>query len=86
MNTTPCKSCGAAIWWVRMPSGAIMPLQAEPSASGNIRITGEREGETLAETLTALEAANYEGDKYTSHYADCPDAQRFRKNKKRGTI
>jgi hypothetical protein len=65
--------------WARMPSGALNPLDAEPVVNGNIRIDEGEDGQIHGNVMSALEAAAYEGPKYQSHYASCPDANSHRK-------
>ncbi len=79
MKTTPCRSCGAPMVFVRMPTGALNPINPEPAANGNIRITGEIAGVVQGETMMALDAAQFEGEKYLSHYATCPQRREWRK-------
>lgn len=77
MNST-CKSCGAAIRWVTMPSGKRMPLDAAPHPDGHIAIHSDG---LRAAVLSTIELAEYRGrvDLYRSHFATCPQADRHRK-------
>ena len=69
-----CRSCGAAIRWVEMEkSGKKMPLDAVPVEDGLIWIFGGK-GHTgdVAPAMGSM-------DRYTSHFATCPNAKRHRK-------
>jgi hypothetical protein len=59
-----CKSCGAAIQWVKTPVGKAMPLSVASKAK---RIVIDDEG--IAQVV----------DTYVSHFADCPNAAQHRK-------
>jgi hypothetical protein len=66
MDTSSCRSCGAAIVWVVMrPSGKRMPLDAKPEK----RITLDVIDDGVAEMT----------ETYTSHFANCPNAAQHRK-------
>lgn len=81
-----CSSCQAPIIWARtiargeVPSRGI-PLDAEPVASGNIRVVG---GDGVAHDGSVIEVAvsgliDHDRPRYVSHFATCPDAQSWRK-------
>ncbi len=76
-NPGTCKSCGAAIRWVRTVSGKAMPLDPEPCPDGNVVIAGDGAALTLANKVAPLQP----GPKYKSHYSTCPDAPRWRKQR-----
>lgn len=74
MNESKCRSCGAAIIWVKTPKGSSMPLDALPNPRGNIVLdgdgcTGPAKPLEQAETRT----------RYMSHFATCPFAGSHRK-------
>lgn len=69
-----CRSCGAPMRWVETSAGRRMPLDPDPSSAGNVVI----EADGKARVLPPVEAARYTGEKFTSHFATCPDAARFR--------
>ncbi len=72
-----CHSCGASIRWVKMPSGASMPLDAEPHAEGNIALAGDGDNATV---LTKSEREGRgEAPLYRSHFATCSHAARRRR-------
>lgn len=75
--------------WVRMNTGKRNPLDAEPVAEGDVAIAmieagGGGEPPTTIEFAVklggeVLEEARAEGAALrTSHFATCPDAERFR--------
>ena len=77
MTVVKCKSCGATIFFIKTKTGKSMPVDAEPSPTGNIRLT-ETGGEVLGKK--AAEEARLNGTPlYLSHYATCPDAAKYRK-------
>lgn len=67
------SSCGAAIRWVRLTSGKMMPLDPEPAADGNI-VAGE-------DGLFAVagRGRKSDGPRYRSHFSTCVHASRHRK-------
>lgn len=69
-----CRSCEAEIVWATSErTGKPMPLDATPTANGNmVMIAGKARGYTE-------EDAKLHRDRYTSHFATCPDADKFRR-------
>jgi hypothetical protein len=67
-----CQSCGAAILWRKnVKSGRPMPLDAEPTPSGNTVLVGDDYAETLAKG-----DARWNSDaRYRSHFATCPQGR-----------
>lgn len=63
LNESCCRACGAKILWARTAAGKIIPLDACPIANGNMR----------REMLDGSEL------RYLSHFATCPNADRFRR-------
>jgi len=71
-----CRSCGAPIIWAVTTTGAKMPLDADP----------DPEGLFVLERGVAVHVIDAKGvDRYTSHFATCPDAASHRKAKPKGT-
>lgn len=72
-----CRSCGAAIRWVKTQKGKAMPVDWEPSCDGNLRvILGVAivlNGEELSKHRNGVTPL------YQSHFATCPDAALHRK-------
>lgn len=78
MNT--CSSCGAKILWAKTPSWRTIPIDAEPSPEGNIRLGGEP-GNRYATILSGEQAASVRGfgeKLYVTHFATCPNAAKHR--------
>lgn len=80
-TTGSCASCQAPIIWTLTERGKRMPVNAVPVDSGNIRLDLRRPvhsfvvpvGELFTEPIP-----NDDGLRYTSHFADCPDADLWR--------
>ena len=70
MNT--CKSCGAAITWVKTVNGKAMPLDAVPAKDGNIHV---KDGVAYVDSS----CKEFGGPHYKSHFATCPGAASHRK-------
>jgi hypothetical protein len=76
-----CRSCQRPIFWGQLPSKKSMPVNAEPSPEGNVRLV-DRGGSVLAFVLAGdeLARARAAGDRLrTSHFADCPAAAQHRR-------
>lgn len=68
-----CRSCGAPIRWVVIEkSGKRMPVDSEPSITGNIAVSGERASYVTPD-------ANATPMRHLSHFATCPNATSHRK-------
>lgn len=81
-GTSQCRSCGAAIMWAVTPSGRTMPLDAEPTANGNIVIEEDGRAATLNKvTLAEMIAAGDPTPRRTSHFATCKNSAQHRKAK-----
>lgn len=68
-----CRSCEAEIIWASTVTGKAMPIDAAPSESGNL-VYGNGAVSTASDEDRRLHRP-----RYTSHFATCPDAPRFRK-------
>lgn len=76
MDTAKCRSCGAAIMWVKTQSGKSMPLDAAPVDATKV------DGTCFVEDGVAYFGAidRPPGDlHYVSHFATCPNAKQHRK-------
>lgn len=62
-----CRGCGANIFFIRTPAGKNHPVDAKP-----VRIWVEGVSDDGCQTAWK----QVEG--HTSHFATCPDAERFR--------
>jgi len=94
--STPCKSCGADIFWCVTAGGKNMPVDCLPSPDGNLyclQQAGDYGVEVCDEPMIAVsinakgnpavDTANAEGyPRYLSHFATCLNAARHRKKGK----
>jgi hypothetical protein len=68
-----CRSCEAPVIWAETTTGKKMPLDARPTAKGNlVFLAGVARGATD-------EDRRLKRPLYTSHFATCPDAATFRR-------
>ena len=81
MNT--CRSCGAPIIWASLEYGHHMPLDAEPSPIGNVRLYNLDYAEVLA-PIPARAARDAGEQLYLSHFVTCPNAEQHRRRKHTG--
>ena len=76
MKPTSCGSCGAPIVWAKTQRGERMPIDAEPSDTGNVLLTGQppqRRAGVLSRGQA--EGARAVGQRlHLSHFATCPHA------------
>ena len=78
-GTSRCKSCGKEIIWIKMASGKNMPCDA-----GGILCREDVNGEltlVIKDGKMVRATRDKSGDMigYTSHFATCPNANRWRK-------
>jgi hypothetical protein len=81
---TECGSenCDAEIFWVETQKGKLMPVDAEPTGIGNIVIVGRTlTGAVSVRYLSTREMEDSTENRYTSHFATCVDAARYRRNR-----
>lgn len=85
-----CRSCGAEILWVRWErSGKRMPVDAGPDMrplpqGGDVvlALRGGEFGELIAEKYRPKKHGEQRNrNRYTSHFATCPDAKEHRRDK-----
>lgn len=81
-----CRSCGAEILWMKWPrSGKPMPVDAvadmrEPEkGGGKIVLTLKRELNELHGEVFNPKLHDAKRNRYTSHFATCPNANQHRK-------
>ena len=82
-----CKGCGADIVWIKTTAGKAMPCDAEPKLykadkrGKAIFITPN--GETIkgSEVFQPEDIQKATGVGYIPHWATCPAAKTFKKNK-----
>lgn len=73
---TTCRSCGAPIFWA-IADAKRKPINAEPSADGNVRVAPDRR---RCVTHPRIEAENLRGKGWrlhTNHFATCPQARQW---------
>jgi hypothetical protein len=78
---TACRSCGAPIIWLTIrPGSRRMPVDAEPSPSGNIIADLDQAMGVVvsAEPLRQMKVDTPDEPFYLSHFATCPQADRWR--------
>jgi hypothetical protein len=78
-NST-CRSCGAPILWAISLAGILSPIDPNPVAGGNVALDLDRDPPLATfDNAKTREQKTDPGPRYVSHFATCPDAQRFRK-------
>ena len=72
-----CRSCAKPMYMLaHHKTGNTNPIDAEPSAKGNLRIDLEN---GTYRNVTKAEPAVEGETLYVSHFVTCPDAQRFKR-------
>lgn len=69
-----CRSCGAEILWIKTAAGKDMPLSVASKQKRYVSQIGEAMNYGSADVWGQV-------DTYLSHFADCVDADKFRKKK-----
>lgn len=69
-----CRTCGAAIRFVRTTKGKLIPIDRDPAPNGNIEIVDGGKAFVHGKKAPTLLA----GDRYVSHFATCEDADSWR--------
>jgi hypothetical protein len=90
-RTTRCRSCGGEIVWAQTERGKRAPIDAEPNPLGDVVLrartepTGQgwRDVEPLA-IFGVPDEAFPDEPRHTSHFATCPDADRWRRRQQEG--
>ncbi len=81
-----CRSCQAPIFWARTKNGKSIPVDAEPTAAGNVQLV-DRDGAVIANMLGKTEAEEFrakaaalktEPRLRTPHHMTCPQASEWR--------
>lgn len=86
MRESFCRSCGAAIVWIRTPGGKSMPCNASPTyyiakpKSGKQRIVTPN-GDVVACEYTD-EPGRATGTGFIPHWSTCPNANSHRKKER----
>ena len=74
---TACRSCGAPVRFVPMAgTGRLNPLDAEPTANGNVVVGVDGVGRYVARHAAELPP---DVPRYVSHFSSCPDRDAWRK-------
>lgn len=73
MAADRCSSCKAPIFWALTAKGKRMPLDAQPDPQGIVWLHGGVAH--VGDQPPAMGAT----DRYTSHFATCPNAGKWRK-------
>jgi len=69
LKTEPCKKCGASMVWVLSIAGNPMPIDAKPQRGIKVRVGEDNVARGTSEEF------------YTSHFATCPYAAEFRRER-----
>jgi len=69
-----CKSCGAPVLWSKTTTGKAIPLNPVPIVGGNLE---------LVDGVARYVGASGTIRLYTSHFANCPNADAHRKERRR---
>jgi hypothetical protein len=81
-NVSRCKSQGCRapiIWTITAATGAAMPVDEDPSPTGPF-VLEERGRDLVAHHINEKGLVfNRRADRFTSHYATCPEASDWRK-------
>lgn len=80
-----CRSCGAPLRWAKTLNGKAIPLDAEPTSAGNIVLHDTRDPRSPQARVLAgadlLDARSEGTTLWLSHYATCPDSQKWRRRR-----
>jgi hypothetical protein len=79
-GSTECD-CGAPIRWVLTVTRTPMPIDPLPHPDGNL-VPVVLNGEKRARVLRQDELEAYQGDRWRSHFATCPNARTHRRPRK----
>lgn len=79
-----CRSCGAEVLWVEWPSGKRMPVDAVADnrpvgRGGELVLTHRREADKLLVEKFNPTRHDKKRNRYTSHFATCPNADEHRR-------
>ena len=84
-----CKSCGTPIYWIKTLKGKWLPVNRRAIMATPVQIGGHTFVLVDGSTVQALPegAVRYDGVDsviaFEAHFATCPDADAFRKKKRR---
>lgn len=75
-----CKSCDATIIWAITDHGKSMPIDAQPSANGNVELRLDHGGAYRAKVHAGPNG--HTGQLHTSHFVTCPNAAKHRRGQR----
>jgi hypothetical protein len=78
MKIDHCRSCGRPIIWCLTTRGKTMPVDAEPDPDGLLTLDTLASGVVLAAHDSPGQPGLFTRDRYTSHFATCPQAEGWR--------
>jgi hypothetical protein len=84
MSAMPCRSCGALIFWATTTKLKRMPVDAEPTADGNLILGEPKQPFPQYPTVMVLGPGDTPKpgvERYTSHFATCPQAATHRRSR-----
>jgi hypothetical protein len=73
-----CRSCGAEIRWARTVAGKRIPLDPQPVEGGNLAPTFGPVGQILVRVV----GRPWNGRRWRSHFATCPNRNAHRAGRK----
>jgi len=80
MSDSECRSCGEAVVWAETKNGKTMPVDAEPSADGNVELHEYRGAVTvIVHGAATIAEARARAELHTSHFKTCPNANGWRR-------
>jgi hypothetical protein len=74
-----CGSCHARIRWALTGSGKRIPVDRDPVPDGNLFYVGDEDGPPTVAVITKGRRPPPGADRYTSHFATCPNAASHRR-------
>lgn len=76
-HTSFCRSCGAEILWCVTTGGKEMPIDAQQTEDGNLRLEKGEKGEVLVH-YSQVNLFGEETGGWISHFATCKQASKWR--------
>jgi hypothetical protein len=73
-----CSSCKAEIVWA-WSGKKPMPIDADPVLDGNVELANPEGDELIAKVWGTAHVWPDDMPRYRSHFATCPDAERYRR-------
>jgi hypothetical protein len=78
---TRCRSCGAPVIWAVSAYGRKLPVDAHPAEAGQWWLTTDDPRATVPNFRRVDLYTPAAAPRYTSHFATCPQADKWRKGK-----